>query len=476
MTYRQDIYAGGAWRPSNSTTIIPVVDPATEEVIGAVPDGTVADVDSAVRAARSAFNSWSQTAPAERADWLRKVTEALSARAADFTLLIARELGVPVSQTRPGQVDNSICDLGQMPAVLRDFQWEERVRNSLVLRVPRGVVAAITPWNFPLHQITAKFAGAVSAGCTVVVKPSEVTPLTAYLFADMLHEIGFPAGVFNLVTGTGAVAGEALVTHPEVDMISFTGSTTAGKRISGLAAAGVKPVALELGGKSAAVVLEDADLERAVEATLAKTYQNSGQTCTALTRLLVPADRLGEAEKIAADMTATYRLGDPLSPDSTLGPLANASQRDRVQNYIETGLREGAKLVTGGPETPAGFERGYYVRPTVFSEVRPEMVIAREEIFGPVLAILPYRNEREAVAMANDSDYGLSGAVWAGDQSRAIDVARQVRTGMVSINGGPFNPSAPFGGFKQSGHGRELGRFGLEEFLTYKSLHLNPDS
>jgi acyl-CoA reductase-like NAD-dependent aldehyde dehydrogenase len=258
-------------------------------------------------------------------------------------------------------------------------------------------------------------------------------------------------------------------------MISFTGSTGAGKRIGELAAVGVKPVALELGGKSAAIVLEGADLERAVAATLAKTFQNSGQTCAALTRLLVPAGRLAESEKLAAEVTAGYRLGDPLSPDSELGPLVSASQRDRVRNYIALGLREGAKLVAGGAATPVGLNRGYYVRPTVFSEVRPEMVIAREEIFGPVLAILPYRDEREAVAIANDSDYGLSGAVWAGEQSWAIDVARRMRTGMVSVNGGPFNPSAPFGGFKQSGHGRELGRFGLEEFLTYMSLQLDPD-
>jgi acyl-CoA reductase-like NAD-dependent aldehyde dehydrogenase len=332
-------------------------------------------------------------------------------------------------------------------------------------------VGAITPWNYPLHQIAAKVAPALAAGCTVVLKPSEVAPLNAYVLAEVIHDVGLPPGVFNLVAG-GAAVGEAIASHPGVDMVSFTGSTRAGRRVSELASQTVKRVALELGGKSANVILEDANLEKAVATGVTMCYLNSGQTCSALTRMLVPRSRLADVEAIATREAEAATPGDPFADGTRLGPLVSAVQRDRVRSYIQKGIDEGAKLLTGGTDAPEGLEKGYFVRPTVFSEVRRDMTIAQEEIFGPVLSILPYDTEEEAIAIANDSSYGLAGAVWAEDPERAKQVARRIRTGQVDINGGSFNPLAPFGGFKQSGHGRELGRFGLEEFLEIKSLQL----
>lgn len=470
---RDDVYIGGAWQPSTGTGRIEVVDPTTESVIGSVPSGTAEDVDAAVKAARTAFETWSLSSTQERSAWLERIAEALTARADEFAGLIARELGMPLAQSRGTQVGMAISDFRTTAAAIPEITWEEEIGTSLVLREPVGVIGAITPWNFPLHQITAKFAAALAAGCTVVVKPSETTPLSAYMFADVLDRIGLPPGVFNLVCGVGPVVGEAVVTHPGVDMVSFTGSAQAGRRISELAAARLKPVAMELGGKSAAIVLDDADLRQAINGVLVKTYQNSGQACTAPTRLLVDRARMPEAERIAAEIsTAVYRPGDPFEEKSTQGPVVSAAQRDRVRAYIRRGVEEGAKLVCGGAGPPSGLDTGYFVAPTVFSDVRSGMTIAQEEIFGPVLAILPFDDEEEAIAIANDSDYGLAGQVWSADRERAIRVARRVRTGMVSINGGAFNPRAPFGGMKQSGHGRELGRFGIEEFLTYKSLQL----
>jgi aldehyde dehydrogenase (NAD+) len=341
-----------------------------------------------------------------------------------------------------------------------------------VVREPIGVLGAITPWNYPLHQIAAKVAPAFAAGCTVVLKPSEVAPLNAFALAEIIEAAGLPAGVFNLVTGTGPVVGEAIAAHPGIDMISFTGSTRAGRRVSELAAATVKPVAMELGGKSPNVILDDADLEQAVTDGVAKCFLNSGQTCSALTRMLVPREKLGEAERLAAAAAEKFTPGDPFEPSTRLGPLVSASQRERVRDYIEKGEAEGAKLVTGGVEPPDGLDQGYFVRPTVFSEVTPEMTIAQEEIFGPVLTIQPYEDEEDAVRIANDSDYGLAGGVWSGDSDRAVAVARRIRTGQVEINGGAYNLLAPFGGFKQSGHGRENGRFAIEEMLQTKSLLL----
>jgi acyl-CoA reductase-like NAD-dependent aldehyde dehydrogenase len=333
-------------------------------------------------------------------------------------------------------------------------------------------VGAITPWNYPLHQIAAKVAPALAAGCTVVLKPSEVTPLNAFVLAEVMDEVGVPAGVFNLVTGTGPVVGEAIASHPGVDMVSFTGSTRAGKRVSELASQTVKPVALELGGKSPNVILDDADLQRAVVDGVSKCFLNSGQTCSALTRMLVPREQLPVVEEIAKAAAEAATVGDPFEETTRLGPLVSEAQRERVRGYIEKGVAEGARLVTGGAEAPEGHERGYFVRPTVFSDVTPDMTIAQEEIFGPVLAIIPYDDEDDAVRIANDSIYGLAGGVWSADEERAKAVALRIRTGQVEINGGVFNPLAPFGGYKQSGHGRELGRFAVEEFLQVKSLQL----
>jgi aldehyde dehydrogenase (NAD+)/betaine-aldehyde dehydrogenase len=359
-----------------------------------------------------------------------------------------------------------------MAQLVEEVQWEETVGNSLIVREPVGVVAAITPWNYPLHQIALKVAPALAAGCTVALKPSEVAPLNAFVLAEIMEAVGLPAGVFNLVTGTGPVVGEALVTDPGTDAVSFTGSTRAGRRVSELAAANVKPVALELGGKSPNVILDDADFQRAVVDGVAKAFLNSGQTCSALTRMLVPRDRLGEVEKIAAATAEQFTPGDPFDENARIGPLVSDVQLERVRGYIKKGEEEGARLVTGGADPVEGHENGYFVSPTVFSDVKTEMTIAQEEIFGPVLSIMPYDDEEEAVRIANDTMYGLAGGVWSGDEDRAKRVAARIRTGQVEINGGAFNPLAPFGGYKQSGHGREAGRYGLEEFLVAKSLQL----
>jgi acyl-CoA reductase-like NAD-dependent aldehyde dehydrogenase len=469
---RDKIYIGGEWVASSGSGVLEVVDSATEEVIGSVPDGTPKDVDRAVAAAREAFETWSQTTVDERAEWMGRIAQALGERMEEIAALIAREVGMPVKLSHMIQAGLPTMSFGSMPQVMADTAWEEEVGNSLIVREPVGVVGAITPWNYPLHQICAKVAPALSAGCTVVVKPSEVAPLNAFLLADVLDELGLPPGVFNLVTGLGPVVGDAMSRHPGIDMISFTGSTAAGRRVSEAASATVKRVALELGGKSPNVILDDAPLEDAITDGVSKCFLNSGQMCSALTRMLVPRARLAEAEQIAAAVAEQFKPGDPFDPESKLGPLVSDVQRERVRAYIRKGQEEGAKLVAGGADPPEGLERGYFVRPTVFSDVTPQMTIAQEEIFGPVLAIMPYDDEEDAVRIANDTVYGLSGGVWSGDEERAKRVARRIRTGQVEINGGAFNPLAPFGGYKQSGHGRELGRFGLEEFLQVKSMQL----
>jgi aldehyde dehydrogenase (NAD+) len=470
MIERNAIYIDGAWVPSGGTGTIDVYGAATEEVVGRIPDGVAADVDRAVAAAKAAFGAWSVTAAEERAKHLQRIQEGLMARQAELAELIATEVGMPIRLSGMIQVGLPTAQVGNYAQILRDFAFEEQVGNSLVVKEPIGVVGAITPWNYPLNQIVAKVGAALAAGCTVVLKPSEVAPLNAFVLAEIIDEAGLPAGVFNLVSGVGPVVGEAIAAHPDVDMVSFTGSTRAGKRVAEVAAATVKKVALELGGKSANVILSDADLEKAVSAGVTNCYLNSGQTCTALTRMLVPRDRLAEAEQIAAAKAEKYRVGDPLADGTTLGPLISDVQRDRVRGYISQGIAEGAKLVTGGVEPPEGLEKGYFVRPTVFSEVTPGMTIAQEEIFGPVLSIIPYDTEDEAVEIANGTIYGLAGGVWSGDAAHAEQVARRLRTGQVDINGGMFNPLAPFGGYKQSGVGRENGRLGFEEFLETKSL------
>lgn len=362
--------------------------------------------------------------------------------------------------------------MGSYAKLAAEFEYEEQAGSSLVVREPIGVCGFITPWNYPLHQIVGKVAPALAAGCTMVVKPSKEAPLNAFLLAEAIHSIGLPAGVFNLVSGSGAVVGEALSSHPEVDMISFTGSTRAGIRVAELAAQTVKRVTQELGGKSANILLDDADFSTAVPAGINGCFMNSGQTCSAVTRMLVPASKQDEAIAIAKGFVAQIKLGGALEEGSQLGPLVSASQKQKVTAYIEKGIAEGATLVAGGLEAPEGLDKGYFVKPTVFADVKPDMTIAKEEIFGPVLCIIPYKTEEEAIQIANDSIYGLSGAVSSADIERAKKVARQLRTGQVSINGGRFNIMAPFGGYKQSGNGRELGKWGLEEFLETKSLNL----
>jgi acyl-CoA reductase-like NAD-dependent aldehyde dehydrogenase len=472
VNVRDKIYIGGQWVQSAGTGVLEVINSTTEQVMGSVPEGTVEDVDNAVAAARSAFESWSQTSVQERADWMQRISEGLRARMDEIAELIAQEVGMPVKLSNIIQAGLPTTTFGSMPKLLAELQWEEEVGNSLIVREPVGVVGAITPWNYPLHQIAAKVAPALAAGCTVVLKPSQVAPLNAALLADVIDEVGLPAGVFNLVTGRGSVIGEALARHPDVDMISFTGSTEAGRRVSEAAAGTIKRVALELGGKSPNVILEDANLEQAITDGVSKCFLNSGQTCSALTRMLVPRSRLAEAEQIATAVAEQFKPGDPFESGTMLGPLVSEGQRKLVRDYITKGTEEGAKLVTGGVEPPQGLEQGYFVRPTVFSDVTPEMTIAQEEIFGPVLAIMPYEDDEDAVRIANDSVYGLAGGVWSADEERAKRIARRIRTGQVEINGGAFNPLAPFGGYKQSGYGRELGRFGLEEFLQIKSLQL----
>ncbi len=469
---REKIFIGGEWVEPAGADPLPVVNSTTEETIATIPGCSPVEVDLAVEAARGAFEGWSRTPRAERAEALSAIAAGVGERAEELTATITQELGMPVKLTQMIQVGLAINDLASMAAAIEEVAWEEEIGNSRVLREAAGVVGAITPWNYPLHQITAKIAPAIAAGCTVVLKPSEVVPLNAFILAEVIESVGLPPGVFNLVTGIGPVVGEAIAAHPGVDMVSFTGSTRAGRRVSELAAATVKPVAMELGGKSPNVILGDADFSRAVPDGVAKCFLNSGQTCSALTRMLVPRERLAEVEEAAAATAEAFTPGDPFDAETKLGPLVSAAQRERVRGYIAKGEAEGAKLLTGGAEAPEGLERGFFVRPTVFSEVTPEMTIAREEIFGPVLAIQPYDDEADAVRIANATDYGLAGGVWSGDEDHAIEVARQLRTGQIEINGGAFNPIAPFGGFGQSGHGRENGRWGLEEYLQVKSLQL----
>jgi aldehyde dehydrogenase (NAD+) len=469
---RDRIYIDGKWVPSGGAGTIEVINSATEEVMGTVPDGVASDVDAAVTAAGRAFPGWAAIAPDERAKYCARIADALDARSDEIATLISQEVGMVKFLSRIIQAGLPHNSFSVIPQVVADFPWEERVGNSVVVREPVGVVGAITPWNYPLHQIAAKVAFALAAGCTIVLKPSEVAPLNAFLLADIVDEAGLPAGVFNLVCGTGPIVGEAIAAHPDVDMVSFTGSTRAGKRVAELCMQRVAKVALELGGKSANVILPDADLPKAVKDGVGKAFLNSGQTCSALTRMVVPRDRLAEVEDLAAAAAGSMTPGDPFVKESRLGPLVSQAQWDRVQGYIQVGLDEGAKLVIGGTGKPEGLETGYFVKPTVFSDVRADMRIAREEIFGPVLAILPYDTEEEAIEIANDSDYGLAGGVWAGDEEKALAVARRLRAGQVEVNGGAFNPNAPFGGYKQSGIGREYGHFGLEEFLEVKSLQL----
>jgi aldehyde dehydrogenase (NAD+) len=464
-------YIGGAWTSSASDSGIDVVNPATEEVIDRVPAGHPSDVDAAVSAARAAFPGWAATPVAERARHLAAAGELLAERADAVAAVIAADMGSPLTFARKVQVGTPLAVLASYVELLASYDFSgERVGNSLIVREPAGVAGAITPWNYPLYQIVNKVAAALAAGCPVVLKPSEVAPLAAYELDAIFHETGLPAGVFNLVSGVGPVVGEAIAGHPGIDIVSFTGSARAGTRVAEIAAATVKRVTLELGGKSANVILPDADLATAVKVGVAKAFTNSGQTCNALTRMLVHSDSYDEAVGQAAKNAARYTTGDPLAEGIRLGPLVSAAQRDRVRGYIERGVADGARLAAGGPQPPAGLEAGYYVQPTVFADVTPGMAIAQEEIFGPVLSVIPYTSEDEAVEIANGTPYGLAAAVWSANQDHAVAIARRLRAGQVEVNGGAWNVAAPFGGFGQSGYGRELGAHGLEEYLEIKAL------
>jgi acyl-CoA reductase-like NAD-dependent aldehyde dehydrogenase len=472
MANHDKFYINGHWVAPSTKDKIDVHNAGTGAVMGSVPAGGEKDIEAAVAAARAAFDSWSQTPAATRAEYLGKISAGLKARAEELAKTIAQEVGMPIKMSGRIQAGLPIMTFGNYAKMTGEFKFEEQVGNSLVVRDAVGVVGAITPWNYPLHQIALKVAPALAAGCTVVLKPSEVAPFNAYLLAEVIHEAGLPAGVFNMVTGFGPVVGEALVKHPQVDAISFTGSTRAGKRISEVAAQTVKRVTLELGGKSASVILDDADLATAVKGTVGNCYLNSGQTCTAFTRMLVPEAKYEEAKTLAAEAAKAFAPGDPMLETTRLGPLTSAAQLERVRGYIQKGIAEGAELVAGGVEAPEGLTGGYYVKPTIFGKVNPKSTIGQEEIFGPVLSIITYKDEEDAIRIANDTIYGLAGGVWSADTGRAQKVARRLRAGQIDINGGPFNMNAPFGGFKQSGHGREAGVYGLEEFLEYKSLQL----
>jgi aldehyde dehydrogenase (NAD+) len=470
--YVEALYVGGEWVAPSSPQRIEVENPATEKVIGHVPAGQAADVDRAVAAAKAAFPRWSALSRAERADHLAAMHARLTERRDEMAATITAEMGAPAGIAASIQVGLPLRVLDSYIQMLRQPEEPRRVGNSLVVTEPVGVVGAITPWNYPLNQTMAKLAAALAAGCTVVHKPSEIAPLSAFLLAQIAHEAGLPAGVYNVVSGDGPSAGEPLVRHADVDMISFTGSTRAGRRVGELAADTVKRVALELGGKSANVILPDADLTAAVKVGVANCLLNAGQTCTAWTRMLVPADQQEEALQIALAAAAKYVPGDPTDPATRLGPLVSKAQRDRVLEYIDLGVASGARLVLDGRQGVPSV--GYYVGPTIFADVDPDSRIAQEEIFGPVLSVIPYRDEEEAIRIANGTPYGLAGAVWSSDVEHALAVARRLRTGQVDINGAPFNHLAPFGGYGRSGVGREFGEHGYLEFCQVKAIQLPP--
>ena len=490
MTMHPELFLAGRW--VTRTTRLPVDDPSTGAVVGSVAAAEPQDVEDAVAAAHEAFDSWSRTEPAERAAILTALADAMAAREQEFASLITTEMGAPADFSLEVQTRLAIDVIRSYATLLDTFEWSEPVpggddgggAQGVVVREAAGVVAAITPWNYPLYQIAAKLGAALAAGCAVVLKPSGVAPLNAFLLAECAEAAGLPAGLLSVLSGSGRAVGEVLVRHPGVDVVSFTGSTEVGTQVMRLAADTVKRVGLELGGKSAAVVLpglSGAELARAVTETVDNVFANTGQTCTALTRLLVPAERYEEAVAAAVAAGAPYTLGDPSRPGAHLGPSASAAQRDAVLDHLRTAVKEGATVVLGGADTPElpshlrHLSGGYWVRPTILADVTPQMRIAREEVFGPVLCLIPYRDEAEALRLANDSDYGLSGAVWAADRDRALAFARRMRTGRVQVNGGGYNLHAPTGGYKRSGIGRELGRWGLEEFTEVKSLMLGAD-
>lgn len=464
-------YIDGQWvEPATTASTLPVVNPATEETLATLAMGGTADVDRAVAAARAAFTDWSRTSREERIALLEKVIAGYTERLESFASAISTEMGAPLWLAREYHAPIGLAQLQSVLEALRTFEFESVKDTTLIAREPVGVVALITPWNWPINQITAKVAPALAAGCTVVLKPSEIAPLDARLFAQTLHEAGVPAGVFNMVFGDGPMVGAALSSHPEVDMVSITGSTRAGVQVAVNAAPTVKRVTQELGGKSANIILDDADLTEAVSGGVISCMLNSGQTCTAPTRMLVARSQYQSAIEIARATAEALTVGDPRSDESKLGPISNRAQYQKVQRLIEQGIAEGARLVTGGPGRPDGLTRGFYARPTVFADVHNNMAIAREEIFGPVLVMIPYDDEEDALAIANDSEYGLAGYVSSSDRERARRMASRLQAGTVHLNGAMPDFAAPFGGFKKSGNGREYGEYGLADFLEYKSV------
>jgi aldehyde dehydrogenase (NAD+) len=463
-------YIDGAWREPRSRERLDVINPATEEAFTEIASAGDADVERAVAAARAAFPGYAASTRAERIALLQKILEGFEKRKEDLSQAMSREMGVPISAARNVHFPSGPAHLKEMVKILEGFEFDQRRGTTMVAKEPIGVCALITPWNFPINQVACKVVPALAAGCTMVLKPSEVSPISALIIAEILDAAGVPAGVFNLVNGTGQGAGQALARHPDVDMVSFTGSTRAGIAVAKAAADTVKRVAQELGGKSANIILPDADLPRAVQLGVARCFNNSGQSCVSPTRMLVPQSRLEEASAIAGKAAAEFKAGSPAEESTTLGPVAHRAQFEKVQRLIAAGLAEGARAAAGGPGRPDGLDRGFFVKPTVFAGVDPAMTIAREEIFGPVLCLIGYRDEDEAVRIANDTPYGLAAYVQSGEVEHARRVARRLRAGNVQINYPPVDRGAPFGGYKQSGNGREWGEFGLNEYLEIKGI------
>ena len=472
MHVRDQLYIDGKWIDASKKGSIDVINPATEEIIGKVPIGSSEDVDKAVAAAKSAFETWSKSDINQRIEVLNALSNAFKERGEELAQTITAEVGTPIGYSRVAMVGTPRVVSRSYAKILENFSWEEEVRNSLICKEPVGVCAFITPWNFPLHQIIGKVAPAIAAGCTMILKPSKEAPLSAFILADILDEIGLPAGVFNLVSGHGSDIGNYMSSHPDVDMVSFTGSTGAGVSVSQSAAPTIKRVTLELGGKSANVALDDADPVLVAKKAIGACHQNSGQTCSALTRLIIPEGMNEQICEIIAGKNDSYLVGNPLDENTRCGPMVSSRQQTSVTEYIQSGINEGAILISGGLGMPDGIDKGFYVKPTIFANVTQDMRIWKEEIFGPVLVITTYKNESEALSLANDSIYGLSGGVWSASNERAIEFAKKMRTGQISVNGGAFNVSAPFGGYKLSGNGRELGTHGLEEFLEIKAIQM----
>lgn len=468
-TYDQ-AFINGQWVAATGAESIAVIDPSTEQTIGMIRGASNAEVDAACASAAHSLSSWARRPVSERIEFVERIATALEAQSERLALLITREVGTPIGDSHSLQVKSAVRTFRRAAELGHSVVLEETLDSTKVLRVPAGVICCITPWNYPLFQIASKVASALIAGCTVVLKPSEVAPGSALVLAEITRSIGLPGGVFNLVLGSGPLVGERILQSTHIDAVSFTGSTRAGKRIAQLAGAGLKRVSLELGGKSPSILLPDADISTAVERTVAKCLQNSGQTCAAWTKLIVPSTALSTVTDIAVRCIHSYRMGDPYDKTTTLGPVTTAGQRTRVRALMESATSEGAELLAGGPETPTNLTRGYFVKPSIYL-ASPEMTLAREEIFGPVLTLLTYSTEQEALQLATSGDYGLSSVIWSRDPQQAEAFGRRLRAGSVSINGAPTHPDAPFGGFRRSGFGRERGRYGIEEFLTTIAIH-----